>query len=103
MAALVECGTHAVLDSELDGCRIGEVTLSARLVRSAGPGMLVLADREFLGVPLWQAFTGTGAHVLCRVPANRVLPVQQRLRTGHGSRASMPAPTARSVTRYASV
>jgi hypothetical protein len=53
MVALVECGTHAVVDAELDGCRVGEVTLAARVARSAGPGMLVLADREFLGVPLW--------------------------------------------------
>ncbi|MFD8820340.1 IS4 family transposase [Streptomyces sp. NPDC059627] len=82
MAALVELGTHAVLDAELDGCRVGELTLSARLVRSAGPGMLVLADREFLGVPLWRAFTATGAHLLWRVSANRVLPVQERLPDG---------------------
>ncbi|MBP2402654.1 IS4 family transposase [Streptomyces syringium] len=82
MAALVECGTHAVLDAELGGCRVGELTLSARLVRSTGPDMLVLADREFLGVPLWRAFTATGAHLLWRVSANRVLPVQQRLADG---------------------
>ncbi|QIY60105.1 IS4 family transposase [Streptomyces sp. RPA4-5] len=82
MAALVECGTHAVLDAELEGCRVGELTLSARLVRSAGPGMLVLADREFLGVRLWRAFAATGAHLLWRVPANRVLPVQERLPDG---------------------
>ncbi|MGI5372730.1 transposase [Streptomyces sp. CA-251387] len=44
--------------------------------------MLVLADREFLGVPLWRAFTATGAHQLWRVSANRVLPVQQRLPDG---------------------
>ena len=42
MVALVECGTHAVVDAELDGCRVGEVTLAARLVRSVGPGMLLL-------------------------------------------------------------
>ncbi|MCA6090904.1 IS4 family transposase [Streptomyces sp. SCA3-4] len=82
MAALAECGTHAVLDAELGGCRTGELTLSARLVRSVGPGMLVLADREFLGVPLWRAFTGAGAHVLWRVSANRVLSVQTRLPDG---------------------
>ncbi|MEU3545217.1 IS4 family transposase [Streptomyces paromomycinus] len=82
MAALVEVGTHAVLDAEVAGCRTGEVTLAARLVRSCGPGQLVLADREFLGVPLWQAFTATGCHLLWRVPANRVLPVQQHLPDG---------------------
>jgi hypothetical protein len=73
MVALVECGTHAILDAELDGYRVGEITLAARLPRSVGPGMLVLADREFLGVPLWQAFAATGAHLLWRVPANRIL------------------------------
>ncbi|MEU4212186.1 transposase [Streptomyces sp. NPDC026206] len=82
MAALAECGTHPVLDAELGGCRTGELTLSARLVRSTGPDMLVLADREFLGVPLLRAFTASGAHVLWRVSANRVLPVQARLPDG---------------------
>lgn len=82
MAALVEVGSHAVLDAELAGCRTGEVTLVSRLPRSLGPGRLVLADREFLGVPLWQAFTATGADLLWRVPANRVLPVLKQFRDG---------------------
>lgn len=82
MAALVEVGSHAVLDAELAGCRTGEVTLVGRLPRSVGPGQLVLADREFLGVPLWQAFTATGADLLWRVPANRVLPVNKQFRDG---------------------
>jgi hypothetical protein len=82
MAALVEVGSHAVLDAELAGCRTGEVTLVGRLPRSLGPGQLVLADREFLGVPLWQAFTATGADLLWRVPANRVLPVIKQFRDG---------------------
>ncbi|WP_181647086.1 IS4 family transposase [Streptomyces sp. WAC00263] len=82
MAALVEIGSHAVLDAELAGCRTGEVTLVGRLPRSTGPGQLVLADREFLGVALWQAFTATGADLLWRVPANRVLPVTKQFRDG---------------------
>ncbi|WP_319752121.1 IS4 family transposase [Streptomyces sp. AK02-04a] len=82
MAALVEIGSHAVLDAELAGCRTGEVTLVGRLPRSTSPGQLVLADREFLGVPLWQAFTATGADLLWRVPANRVLPVTKQFRDG---------------------
>ncbi|WP_320783431.1 IS4 family transposase [Streptomyces sp. CRN 30] len=82
MACLVETGTHLVLDAELAGCRTGEVTLVGRLPRSCGPGQLVLADREFLGVPLWRAFTATGADLLWRVSANRVLPVDRMLRDG---------------------
>ncbi|MDT0467033.1 IS4 family transposase [Streptomyces gibsoniae] len=80
MAALVEVGSHAVLGAELAGCRTGEVTLVGRLPRSLGPGQLVLADREFLGVPLSQAFTATGADLLWRVPVNRVLPVIKHFR-----------------------
>lgn len=82
MAALVEVGTHAVLDAELAGCRTGEVTLVGRLPRSCSAGQLVLADREFLGVPLWRAFTATGADLLWRVPANRILPVRTLVRDG---------------------
>ncbi|WTW23291.1 hypothetical protein OHU89_50335 [Streptomyces sp. NBC_00019] len=52
MACLIEVGTHLVLDAELAGCRTGEVTLVSRLPRSCQSGELVLADREFLGVPL---------------------------------------------------
>ncbi|MFE1522310.1 hypothetical protein ACFW9I_37095 [[Kitasatospora] papulosa] len=61
MAALVEVGTHAVLDAEIAGCRTGEVTLAGRLARSCGPDQLVLADREFLSVPLWRSFVATGS------------------------------------------
>ncbi|MGW9130060.1 IS4 family transposase [Streptomyces sp. NPDC055681] len=82
MAALVEVGSHAVLDAELAGCRTGEVSLVGRLPRSCDAGQLVLADRGFLGVPLWRAFTATGADLLWRVPANRVLPVRKLLRDG---------------------
>jgi transposase IS4-like protein/DDE family transposase len=82
MACLIEVGTHLVLDAELAGCRTGEVTLVGRLPRSCQEGQLVLADREFLGVPLWRAFTDSGADLLWRVPANRVLPVDRQLRDG---------------------
>ncbi|MBT2675072.1 IS4 family transposase [Streptomyces sp. ISL-14] len=82
MACLIEVGTHLVLDAELAGCRTGEVTLVGRLPRSCDAGQLVLADREFLGVPLWRAFTDSGADLLWRVPANRVLPVDRMLRDG---------------------
>src|SRR5512132_4556255 len=59
MVALVECGTHAVVDAELDGCRVGEVTLAVRVARSAGPGMLVLPRS---GVPRGAAVACRGRH-----------------------------------------
>jgi hypothetical protein len=82
MVALVECGTHAVVDAELDGSRVGEVTLAARVARSAGPGMLVLPRP---GVPWGAAVACRGrhrAHLLWRVPANRVWDVERGLPDG---------------------
>ncbi|MGW2212698.1 transposase [Streptomyces sp. NPDC001781] len=78
MACLIEVGTHLVLDAEPAGCRTGEVTLASRLSRSCQSGELVLADREFLGVRLWRAFTDSSADLLWRVPANRILPVERQ-------------------------
>ncbi|MFJ5535434.1 hypothetical protein [Streptomyces sp. NPDC093261] len=40
-----------------------------------------------LGVPLWRAFADTGADLLWRVPANRVLPVTKQFRDARGSLA----------------
>ncbi|MEV0226939.1 hypothetical protein [Streptomyces sp. NPDC050704] len=70
------------LGADLAGCRTGEVTLVGRLPRSCGADQLVLGDREFLGVPLWRAFAATGARLLWRVPASRILPVDRQLRDG---------------------
>jgi hypothetical protein len=92
-------GTHLVLDAELTGCRTGEVTLVSRLPRSCDAGQLVLADREFLGVPLWRAFSVGDADLLWRVPANRVLPVERMLRDGSGFLASTLIPIPRTVIR----
>jgi hypothetical protein len=44
--------------------------------------MLVLADREFPGAPLWRAFAATGADLLWRMRANRILEVDRALPDG---------------------
>lgn len=47
---LAECGTHAITDVALGPIARGEGSLAAELWRSLGPGMLLLADRGFLGL-----------------------------------------------------
>ncbi len=49
------------------------------LPRSTSPGQLVLADREFLGVPLWQAFDSP---TRADLRPYRVLPVTKQFRDG---------------------
>jgi len=81
LVTLTECGTHAVLDAVFDGVEgAGELKLARRLLPSLGPGMLLLADRNFPGHELWGLAAGTGAHLAWRIkkhlvfPPSRVLP-----------------------------
>jgi len=70
VVALVECGSHALVDAAIGNRQQGETTLAFDLAASAGPGTLVLADRGMLGVPLWDAFVQSGAHLLWRIKNN---------------------------------
>lgn len=56
VAALAECGGHAIVGAVLGGCRTGERTLAADLARTVGPGMLVMADAG-LSPPTWPAWS----------------------------------------------
>jgi Insertion element 4 transposase N-terminal/Transposase DDE domain len=82
LVALVECGTHVIFDAALGPLRTGEPALARTVLRSLRPGMLLLADRGFVGVDLWQHAAATGADLLWRVGKNRVLPVLEQLPDG---------------------
>lgn len=77
-----ECGTKAVLNACFDGYRIAEQRLASRLFDSFGPGMLVLADRNFLSWKLWRDAAATGAQLVWRVRDSFTLPVLERLPDG---------------------
>jgi hypothetical protein len=53
LVALAECGTHAMFAAAMGAYGIGEPTLARQLAASAGPGMLILADRGFTAHPLF--------------------------------------------------
>jgi hypothetical protein len=72
VVALAECGTHALIDA-LDGLSTGEQRLVPGLLRSFTPGMLVLADRNFSGCPLWTNAQATGAELCWRAKSNHLL------------------------------
>lgn len=82
VVGLVECGTHAVIAARLGACRTAETTLAADLLTDLQPGMLLLADRNFYGYPLWKQALTTGADLLWRVKANLHLPVLAALPDG---------------------
>jgi hypothetical protein len=74
-----ECGTKALLNAGFDGYRTAETVLAGRLFDSFGPGMLVLADRNFLSWKLWRDAAATKAW---RVSDSFTLPVLERLPDG---------------------
>jgi hypothetical protein len=80
LMALIECGTRAVLDAAFGAA--SEQVLAQRLLPALGPGMLLLADRNFSAYQLWAQIRRTGAHALWRVQSSRKLPVLKALPDG---------------------
>jgi hypothetical protein len=72
LLTLIEVGTHAVIDAAFGpGC---EQVLARQVLPALGPGMLLLADRNFPGWRMWQQASATGAHLLWRVKVSVRLP-----------------------------
>ena len=82
VVALIACGTRALLGAAIGPLADGEQKLAATLTGCLGPGMLLLADRGFWSLALWQACAATGAHLLWRVKSDIRLPVRQQLPDG---------------------
>ena len=66
-------GTGALTGAALGPYGTGEQALALDLLPSFGPGMLVLADRNFLSWSLARAVLATGAHLLWRASASFAL------------------------------
>jgi hypothetical protein len=82
MVGLVECGTHVVFAAATGPLRTGEHALARQVFTSLRPGMLLLADRGFFGVDLWQTAAVTGADLLWRVRKDIVLAEVEQLPDG---------------------
>jgi len=72
--SLVENGTHGLLGTRIGAYATGEITLAKAVIPLLQPGMLCLADRNFLGFELWQQACTTGADLLWRGKKSLVLP-----------------------------
>ncbi|MGH3549574.1 MAG: IS4 family transposase, partial [Pseudonocardiaceae bacterium] len=83
LLALIECGTHALIDVVFDGVtKASEQRLARRLLHALRPGMLLLADRNFPGYELWGMAAATGADLLWRIKSNNVFVVSKVLPDG---------------------
>jgi hypothetical protein len=95
VVALIETGTHALCDAVLRPFRCGEAPAALRLLRSVGPGMLVLWDRGFHSYEMVRATRARGADFLGRAKANVVLTPAEPLADGSFLAAVYPTPKAR--------
>ena len=68
--AAAESGTGALTGAAFGPYTAGEQTLMIDLLPCFGPGMLVLADRNFLSHALARDVLATGAHILWRASAS---------------------------------
>ena len=70
VVTLAETGTRAPRAAAIGGYRTGEIELATTLATAVGHGDLVLFDRGFPSIALWQAFTERGAAIVMRAKAN---------------------------------
>ena len=82
LLALVACGTRTIIDAAFGSTGIGETTYAPDLLDALHRGMIVLGDRNFAAQALITAIAHTGADLLIRTKAGRVLPVCRRLPDG---------------------
>ncbi|MFI6454711.1 transposase domain-containing protein [Streptosporangium amethystogenes] len=88
VVAVVDGGTHALIDATIGGSGAGRQALSPRLLRRLEPGVLLLAGPGARGAELWRQAAGTGTHLLWRTGKAGRFPVARRL--GDGSFLSRP-------------
>ncbi len=80
--AAAESGTGSLLGAAIGPYTAAEQPLARDLLACFGPGMLVLADRNFLSWSLARAVLATGAHILWRASASFTLKPVKVLRDG---------------------
>jgi Insertion element 4 transposase N-terminal/Transposase DDE domain len=75
--AAAESGTGALIGASFGPYTVGEQTLARDLLPALGPGMVVLADRNFLSHTLARDVLATGAHILWRASASfKLTPIE---------------------------
>jgi Insertion element 4 transposase N-terminal/Transposase DDE domain len=92
LVALIETGTHALCDVVLRPCRAAETPAGRRLLRSVGPGMLLLWDRNFHSFEMIRATQARGADFLGRAKVNLIFEPTEVLADGSFLAAVYPSP-----------
>ena len=84
VVAFIETGTRVITAAEIGPYRTSEQALSTSLIERGklSADMLLLADRNFVGYPLWSKAVATGAKLLWRAKVGLRYPVLENLPDG---------------------
>ena len=82
LVALIETGTHALCDVIIRPFHCAEQPAGLRLLRSVGPGMLLLWDRGYHSYAMVRATVARDAHFLGRTKSNVILEPTELLSDG---------------------
>ncbi len=82
IAALAECGTHAIFGAVLGPYGVSEQTLVRDLLPFLAQGMLCIADRGVFGYELWEQARESGAELLWRAKSNYRIETVKELADG---------------------
>lgn len=91
LVSLVENGTHVLFGTEMGPHDQAETELARGVLAHLTAGMLCLADRLFFGYALWTQAHATGADLVWRVKAGRLLRCHQVLPDGSYLSAVYPS------------
>lgn len=80
--SLLENGTHVLFASRWGSYARSELSLAEEVILHLQSGMLCLADRLFMGGPLWKKAVHRGAELLWRCPRRMKFACVQRLEDG---------------------
>jgi hypothetical protein len=79
---VAECGTHVPFACAMGSYLTSETALARQIKHKLNSEMLVIADRYFFGVEMWNEFLGTGAALLWRLRGDAPIKIQERLPDG---------------------
>jgi hypothetical protein len=95
LVALIETGTHALCDVVIRPFHCAEQPAGLHLLRSVGPGMLLLWDRGFHSYEMVRGTLAREAHFLGRTKSNVILEPTELLSDGSFLAQIYPTPKAR--------
>ncbi len=82
IVGLAECGTHALTGMALGKYNEHETVLTRKMLDEFQPGMLIFADRGFMGYPLFSAAAAQGCDLCWRARSPAKYPVKEELSDG---------------------